>query len=167
MGQIMPGEVNLPLVNTLAFAGVPSIDLISMWNPCWKPYFKNIKLWLFEAALTIAKCSLNLHGVYLVGGCRKAEAFFVREAFPHFQQIGLRRLNQTEDNQCYSWHTKSIHYWQLQLVLAEPLLSRAITPSPDLVIFKMKLHQALNLQCPGLMFASLTQTMVSHQADFC
>lgn len=63
----MHREVNLPVVNTLAFAGVPSIDLINMWNSCWKPYFKNIKLWLFEEALTMVKCALYLYGVYLVG----------------------------------------------------------------------------------------------------
>lgn len=79
----MPREANLPVVNTLAFAGVPSVDLINMCNPCWKPYFRNIKLWLFEVPLTMVQYSLNLS--YLVGGCRRAKIFFMREAFLHFQ----------------------------------------------------------------------------------
>lgn len=68
----MPREVNLPVVNTLAFAGVPSIDPINMCNPCWKPYLRNMKLWSFEVTLTIVrvKHSLNLEGAYLVGGFR-------------------------------------------------------------------------------------------------
>lgn len=68
----MPREVNLPVVNTLAFAGVPSIDPINMCNPCWKPYLRNMKLWSFEVTLTIVrvKHSLNLEEAYLVGGFR-------------------------------------------------------------------------------------------------
>lgn len=66
----MPREVNLPIVNTLAFAGVPSIDPINMCNPCWKLCLRNMKLWPFEVILTIAKLSLNWEGDCLVGGCR-------------------------------------------------------------------------------------------------
>jgi len=81
----MPREVNLPVVNTLAFAGVPSIDLINMCNPCWKPYFRNIKLWLSEVALTMVKHFLNVQGAYWVAGCRRVKIFFTGEAFLHFQ----------------------------------------------------------------------------------
>lgn len=66
----MPREVNLPVVNTLAFAGVPSIDPINMCSSCWKPYLRNMKLWSFEVALTIVKHSLNSEGAFLVGRCR-------------------------------------------------------------------------------------------------
>lgn len=138
----MPREVNLPAVNTLAFAGVPSIDPINMCNPCWKLYLRNMKLWSFEVTLTVVKHSLNSEWDYLVGGCRND---FHKRGFSALPVDEIQGLNQVEDNRCYSWHSKSIHYWQLELVLAEPLLSRAITPSPDLVIFKMKLHQAFNL----------------------
>lgn len=158
MGQIMPREVNLPVVYTLAFAGVPSIDPINMRNPCWKPYLRNMKFWSLEVTLTIVKHSLNSEGDCLVGGCRNN---FHKRGFLLFQQIEIQGLNQAEDNRCQSWHTKSIHYWQLELVLAEPLLSRAITPSPDLVIFKMKLHQVLNLQGTSLMLASLIVAVIS------
>lgn len=66
----MAREVNLPVVNTLAFAGVPSTDPISLCNPCWKPYLRNMKLWTLEVTLTIAKNSFSLEGAYLVGGWR-------------------------------------------------------------------------------------------------